>query len=296
MPVVSVHMITYNHEPYLAQAIESVINQKTAYPFELIIGEDCSTDGTREIALNYQRRCPGKIRVLVSDQNVGWRENTERVKAAHRGEYVAYCEGDDYWSSPDKLQKQIDRMERNPSCTLSFHNATIQYEDPGRKPRKFNSRRINNVTVEDIIEGDWIVPTASVVVRRSCPLASRISFESFPCGDLPTSIIFGAAGSIQYLDECLSVYRVHQDGISQFKVPNPGKEIEFWRRIIRMFEILDGALECKYHDSFKRRIRWEQDKIDYLHLRHGLKFSPRIILAALRFKAEEQLNRETGRF
>ena len=114
-PVVSVHMITYNHEPYIRQAIEGVMMQKTNFEFELVIGEDCSQDKTREICFEYQKKYPDKIRVLW------WHENLQKVShpaggngrrtTAHcRGEFIAFCEGDDYWIDPLKLQKQVDVM------------------------------------------------------------------------------------------------------------------------------------------------------------------------------------------
>ena len=96
LPLVSVHMITFNHEPYIARAIEGVLMQETDFPIELVIGEDCSTDGTREIVLEYQKKHPETIRVITSARNVGPNVNELRTDKACRGRYVAYCEGDDY--------------------------------------------------------------------------------------------------------------------------------------------------------------------------------------------------------
>src|ERR1039458_1989546 len=107
-PVVSVIMVTYKHERYLAEAIEGVIRQKTSFPVELLIGEDCSTDGTREIALSYQKRVPEMIRVITSEKNVGMHENFARLIVAARGKYIAFCDGDDFWHRPDKLCRQIE--------------------------------------------------------------------------------------------------------------------------------------------------------------------------------------------
>ena len=96
-PLVSVKMITYNHAPYIAQAIEGVVKQETEYPFELIIGEDCSTDGTRDIGFEFQKKDPDIIRVITSDKNVGAKQNDYRTTKACRGKYIAFCDGDDYW-------------------------------------------------------------------------------------------------------------------------------------------------------------------------------------------------------
>lgn len=108
-PLVSVVMVTYNHEPYVSQAIEGVLMQRTDFAFELVIGEDCSQDGTREICLDFQRRFPERIRVLWWHENVSKKGgNFPRCLARCRGEFVAVCEGDDYWTDPLKLQKQVD--------------------------------------------------------------------------------------------------------------------------------------------------------------------------------------------
>ncbi len=109
-PVVSVYMLTYKHEAYIAEAIEAVMAQKTDFEFELILGEDASPDRTREICFEYQKKYPDKIRVLWSEKNVGVSSNDARVLNACRGEYVAYCEGDDYWIDANKLQKQVETI------------------------------------------------------------------------------------------------------------------------------------------------------------------------------------------
>lgn len=114
MPLVSVLMITYNHGQYLADAIEGVIAQQTDFPIELLIGEDCSTDNTREVALDYQRRYPQLIRVVFSEKNVGAALNFKRIAIEARGEYAALCEGDDWWCNPKKLQLQIELFKSDP--------------------------------------------------------------------------------------------------------------------------------------------------------------------------------------
>ena len=112
-PLVSVYMITYNHEPHIAQAIEGVLMQETDFPIELVIGEDCSTDRTREIVLEYQKKYPDLIRVIISEKNVGARKNGDRTSKLLRGKYVAFCEGDDYWIDPIKIKMQATFLEDN---------------------------------------------------------------------------------------------------------------------------------------------------------------------------------------
>jgi len=115
-PLVSVHMITYNHAPYIADAIESVVNQETGFPIEIVIGEDCSEDNTRAIVLEYQSKYPKMIRVLLPRNNTGAVANYKRVAFACRGEYIAFCEGDDYWLDCRKLAEQIKYLQEQPCC------------------------------------------------------------------------------------------------------------------------------------------------------------------------------------
>jgi len=119
-PLVSVKMITYNHEPYIAEAIEGVLLQKTSFPIELVIGEDCSTDRTRDIVMHYQKKFPGLIRVITSERNVGATKNSLRTERACRGKYIAYCEGDDYWCDMRKLQRQAAILEQYPNVGLVY--------------------------------------------------------------------------------------------------------------------------------------------------------------------------------
>lgn len=105
---VSVAMPTYNQKAYIRDAIEHVLRQKTTFPFELIIGEDRSTDGTRDIVSSYQEENPDIIRVVTSNSNVGAAANNRRILETCRGKYIAFCDGDDYWHDLEKLQKQVD--------------------------------------------------------------------------------------------------------------------------------------------------------------------------------------------
>ncbi|OZI13512.1 glycosyl transferase family 2 [Bacillaceae bacterium SAS-127] len=127
-PLVSIHCATYNHENYIADAIEGFMMQKTNFDFEVLIGEDCSTDRTREIVEKYIRLYPDHIRLITSEHNVGARKNLIRLHEQSRGKYIAFCEGDDYWLDPYKLQKQVDYMESHPECTFCFTNGEVADE------------------------------------------------------------------------------------------------------------------------------------------------------------------------
>ncbi len=119
--MVSICCITYNHETFIAKAIEGFLMQQTSFPFKIIIGEDYSTDRTRDIVQKYARRHPELINLIISDTNVGILVNERRVMLEAKGKYIAFCEGDDYWTDPFKLQKQVDFLETHPEYSVCFH-------------------------------------------------------------------------------------------------------------------------------------------------------------------------------
>lgn len=124
-PLLSVRIATYQHAGFIAQCLDRVLAQQTNFPFEILIGEDCSTDGTRDIVFDYADRYPEKIRVITADMNVGIKANGQRLREACRGKYIALLEGDDYWTDPMKLQKQVDFLESNPDYVLCYHDFTM---------------------------------------------------------------------------------------------------------------------------------------------------------------------------
>src|SRR5688500_13476797 len=111
---VSVWITTYNHEKFIAEAIESVLRQQPSLSYEIVIGEDCSTDRTREIVLSYKEKYPDKIILYLPKQNTGMVQMTKKSYSFCTGRYVAWLDGDDYWVDPFKLQKQVDFLEANP--------------------------------------------------------------------------------------------------------------------------------------------------------------------------------------
>lgn len=208
-PLVSVYMAAYRHEDFIASAIEGVIAQDCDFPIELIIGEDQSPDGTRQIVLDYQRRFPNLIRVVTSECNVGARANAARSHALARGEYIAICEGDDYWMDPSKLRRQVEVFRNNPGCSLVFHGANIIDASSGQRVGRSRwSLRDRRFTLEELIAGDGgMVPTASILIRRSV-LVSRPDWAmDAPVGDYPLVLHAGVCGDVVYLDRTMSVYR-----------------------------------------------------------------------------------------
>lgn len=190
-PLASVHMITYNHEKYIEEAITGVVNQKCNFKFELLIGEDCSTDRTREICLEYQKKYPHIIRVLFSQNNVGASCNSRRVTLRAGGKYLAFCEGDDYWTDMNKLQMQVDVMEQHPDIGLVCTNYSMKHELTGR----FEQRIVRSEDGEENLYDDVLyrdnfqrLQTAGVMVRTA-PYLHALRHELIfrcllACGDI----------------------------------------------------------------------------------------------------------------
>lgn len=124
-PKVSVVIITYNQEKYIAQAIESIVCQKTSFPFEIIIAEDCSTDSTRDICLEYQKRYSSCVQLILQEKNRGLIENYKSALKLCKGDYIAECGGDDYWCDEYKLQKHVDYMGKHDDVVVTYHDAKI---------------------------------------------------------------------------------------------------------------------------------------------------------------------------
>ena len=210
-PRVSVDMITYNHEKFIVQAIESVLMQETDFPVELIIGEDCSTDGTRRIVKVYAEKYPNVIRALLPEHNLGMLKNGTEVMRACRGKYVAYCEGDDYWTDPEKLQRQVDLMEAHPELALCHHTVNYVTWEGGRmKVLKTFPPESDRVTrqASDLI-GRNFIQTCSLVVRRAYLPARDAGFQSLKLGDWPMCYLAAEHGGIGFLDTVMADYRVH---------------------------------------------------------------------------------------
>jgi len=208
-PLVSVIMITYGHEKYIEEAIKGVFLQKTNFPLELIISNDKSPDSTDEIVKNIIKYAPENISVkyIQHPENIGMLPNLISTLKMAAGKYIAVCEGDDYWIDENKLQIQIDFLEKNEDFTLTFHNVFIRngktlstdldYE------KRLNSKDI--YTIDDLSKGNFI-HTPSVVFRNMEIEFPEWYYTSF-LGDYPLWSWLSKKGKIKYFPEKMAVYR-----------------------------------------------------------------------------------------
>jgi glycosyltransferase involved in cell wall biosynthesis len=215
-PLVSVAVITYNHERFIAQAIESVLMQETAFPVELVIGEDCSTDGTRRIVQAYAAKYPNVIRVLVPEKNLGMAGNYEAVWRACRGKYIAWLEGDDYWRAPQKLQKQVALMEANPHYSMCGTKTqfVVSSSDGTEKDTGVLEPAVLKPEYElsDFLTR-YLMHTSSMLLRRELVQFPGWLKDLVMLRDTCVFALYAEKGPVGYLSEVVSCWRIHAAGI-----------------------------------------------------------------------------------
>ena len=242
MITVSVVMITYNQEKFIREAIEGVLKQKTTFPIQLIISEDCSTDNTAEIVKKYVENNPKIIKANYNLHNIGGQANSIKTLKTCNGKYIALCEGDDYWTDPFKLQKQVDFLEANEDFTICFHKVNFRFEDSVGGIFITNSNQKEISTIEDLANGNFIC-TLSCVFRNNFKDSIPDFLQKCPIGDYPLHLWNAQFGKIKYLDENMATYRVHKDGMWEIK-----SEFEKTKTLIYTIEELIGNFDEKINN------------------------------------------------
>jgi glycosyltransferase involved in cell wall biosynthesis len=222
--------------------------------------DDASTDSTPDIIQQYIARNPGRIRAFLHAENQGPKEprefagrnNVLQLLKACEGEYVAMCEGDDYWTDPLKLQKQVDFLDKNPDFAISHHNMLVTYED-GSDSHSFNAPDQKLVsTIKDILEDKWFMATASWVYRNHFLTNDFAEWHAkAAAGDWAVMIQLAAQGRIGYLPETMGVYRKHSAGLSNI---HSQTNRNFLLNRKEMFENVDQWLDYRYHEAIEKTL------------------------------------------
>ncbi|MGB4205612.1 MAG: glycosyltransferase [Bacteroidales bacterium] len=259
LPLVSTSTLTYNHEPYIRECIEGILMQKTTFPVRVCIFEDASTDKTAEIVKGYAKKYPDLIFAFCQQENT-WGQKEKRHVAGkpfnevrNVAKYIALCEGDDYWTDPLKLQKQVGFMEKNTEYSACFTNAEFINEiDNWRKPF-IKNRKQGDVNIRDIIlKGGIIYPTASILYRKHF-LSRYISIPELP-GD--ALLIFNMAdqGKVFFLNEFTCIYRRWHGGIYSRISKNEIEKNKIRLKAIEGYKMLNIHTNRKYEKHFKKTI------------------------------------------
>lgn len=241
----SICCITYNHENFIAQALDGFLMQKTNFGYEIVIGEDCSTDKTLEIIKQYQERYPEKIKLFANKTNIGMMPNFIKILKECAGKYIALCEGDDYWTDPYKLQKQVNFLETNEDYAICFHEAICLFED-GKEFFYNNIKHNTTFGFLDLTQKNFI-STASCVFRvNDYHRLMPDWFLKLNVGDWGLHLLNASSGKIYFFNDCMSVYRIHSGGVWGSL---SSKEMCF--KGIEIMDQLNEAFEFKYHKYFE---------------------------------------------
>ena len=267
-------MITYNHEKFIREAIDGVLSQQTNFGFELIIANDCSPDKTDEIVNEYINIHPkgNCIKYFSHKKNLGMIPNFIFAMEKCKGRYIALCEGDDYWTVPLKLQKQVDFLEANDDCNICFHSV-YELNNDGKKEKSLlnTSLKEETYTIEDLAKGN-LIHTPSVVFRNLFGGKLPSWFFESPAGDYPLYMLCAKNGSIKYLPEPMAVYRKHDGGI--------WSNMRRRDMLVKWIKVLDFLLQEQFNDiaisNLKKQkiqcinemlelsvnVNWQQFKLD----------------------------------
>jgi glycosyltransferase involved in cell wall biosynthesis len=210
-PRVSVIVMAYNHAPYLEQAVESVARQRTTFDYEILIGEDCSQDGTREVARQLQARYPDQVRLFYSPHNRGMVGNFRFLLGHCRGDYIGGCEGDDFWIDEEKLERQVSALDRLPGVDMGFTRGYQLFRDGSRVPGWDYGESPRVIAPGELFRGlAFIAPAASVVMRAHVLKGLPEWLDEAPNGDIFHYLAGASRGGASYLPEYTVCYRIAQ--------------------------------------------------------------------------------------
>ena len=251
IPKLSIILQTYNHENYIAQALDSILSQKVNFEYEVIIAEDCSTDRTKEIILKYKNKFKN-IKIIFNKKNYGVCFTFFMSKFnCSDTQYIAIFEGDDYWTDPNKLQQQVDFLDNNPAFVGCSHNTELLYEQDGkREPMIAGGSKIKSVCdIKDLISGHCYFHTSSYVWRNLFKdgYPKEMAYNQTVMGDWFLSMLYARNGNIKYIDKVMSVYRITGNGRFS-KLQQYQKHLSN----IRGIYIYNKLLHYEYNEEFKR--------------------------------------------
>lgn len=257
----SVCLISYNQESFIAEAIEGVVNQKTDFPFELVIADDCSTDSTLSIIQTYKQKYPDLIRIVPRPENLGMMANFLASIGECKSEYVALLEGDDYWMDVHKLQKQVDFLEKNPLIAVCFHPVRIKNQSTGAFKESKAAVPGKITTTRDILKLNYIA-TCSVIFRN--PLGGVFPgwIRSLSMGDWPVHILNSLQGDIYCHPDIMGVYRIHGASEWTHNLTTAGGMIKTISKKLDLFIKLRENLPAKWQGIISSNILAYQKLIE----------------------------------
>lgn len=266
--LVSISCITYNHEQYIRDALESFLNQKTNFSFEILVHDDASKDKTSEIIREYQKKYPQIIKPIIQEIN----QHSQGIKVSDfnykraEGKYIAICEGDDYWIDEYKLQKQVDYMESHPDCTICYTNGFIEDQNDKTKQKIFipyseqdklyYKDNIDKIFTLDNIYEQSFVPTASFLFPKNILKKLPVMYieKKCPNGDLKLKLFLAAMGYAYFLNDVTCVYRsnVPNSAMTSWKRENKTQRYDRIVKVVDMINDVDVFTGYRYTESLRK--------------------------------------------
>jgi glycosyltransferase involved in cell wall biosynthesis len=272
-PLVTASLITYNHARYIEQAVESVLSQRTNFPFELVIGEDDSNDGTREIVQRLASAHPGRIRLNLHSRSsnisfggrpTGRHNYVQNIRSA-RGKYIATLDGDDYWTDPNKLQRQVDLLERRSDCAICIHRTEVVDAD-GAPLDVPSTVPVSQATFSraDYLNLRFLPEACTVMFRRGLFRDFPEWYFRCPVGDFPMHVMNAQHGDFGFIDAVMGAYRIHPGGIwsmglkhSEWREKSRAqqeRQAARWKTLGVLYEFVDAYLGTVYRPIVRRKI------------------------------------------
>lgn len=245
--LVSVCITSYNNEQFIAKCLDSIISQKTNYPFEVLVFDDKSTDKTPDICLTYQAKHPALVKLISREVNIGSPANISHSIFECKGKYIARCDGDDYWNDDYKLQKQIDFLEANPDYVICHHRSIITM--PGRDiPDKLSREIKDTTTFDDLFDGNFILSNTVVLRNNYMPYPDWLNQVGLE--DLSVYLLYTkSGGKIKYLNAPMATYVKHGTGVHH-ALDNIKRDMVILSSVI----ITMNNFEARYKPGFNKRI------------------------------------------
>ena len=266
--LVTVVCITYNHEKYLREALDGFLSQKTDFQYKIVIHDDASTDNTAAIIEEYALKYPQIVVPIYQKENQyqrGVNILKEYVSPLLEGKYYAFCEGDDYWCDPDKLQEQVDFMRTHPDYSACVHN-TIQHDCRSGKQKLLYNQIMKDIELKDVVrKGGAAFHISSLLAKTEYfSIPDELTVKGF--GDYPKVIYLAINGKIRFINKTMSVYRYYADGSwtsRNFADKDINREIALNNKKIMMLESFDHYFNGRYHDLFSDAIELKKVEILY---------------------------------
>ena len=253
---VTILCITYNHAGYIKDALESFVNQKTSFKYQIIVHDDASTDGTREIIKEYLNKYPELIVPILQDENIYSRgiRSDQYINPLLKGKYIAVCEGDDYWCDDFKLQKQYDIMQADESLSTCVHNTRLIDNVSGNNKVMYSTECNGKLDTIKVIMGGGggLFHTSSLFFRKefyTIPDAFRIPYV----GDYPRAVFLALNGGIYYISDIMSVYRYNTIGSFTSKITQERHKL-IQKGTCDFLRNVDEYSNNKYHAEITDRI------------------------------------------